>query len=707
MKKKALKLLKKYYGYNSFKEGQFEIIENILKGRDSLGIMPTGGGKSICYQIPSLIFKGVTIVISPLISLMKDQVDALTEAGISATYINSSLGLKEKQERLRKIRRGDYNLIYVAPERLNSDFFINMIDNLKISLVAVDEAHCISHWGHDFRKSYLEIPKFIEKINSNPVQAAFTATATEEVQNDIQNLLKLKRPKKIITGFDRENLHFSVIKGENNNKYIDRYLSKNKGKSGIIYASTRKTVEALSKRLNKKGYKVGAYHAGLSKKERKKNQDDFLYDNIDIIVATNAFGMGIDKSNVNYVIHNNMPKDIESYYQEAGRAGRDGENAECILLFNPRDIMTQRYFIENNEYETSEENTERKYQKLNTMVNYIHTSECLRKYILKYFGDEVSEDNCDNCSNCVDTKDKEDITVESKKIISCIGRTKERYGITVICKTLNGSKSKGILNKNLDKVSTYGLMDDYTVKDIRAMINLLIGDGYLRITTGEYPLVKLTKKAYDFLKDDKKIYRKISKIEKTYEANEELFSKLKELRNEIAKKDGVPPYVIFSNKTLIDMTNKLPVTREEMLDIKGVGDVKYDKYGKKFQEQLKKYKDENGDNLSQHKVTKIRRSKKGPSHLISYKMYKKGMSLDEIALERNLATQTIFGHIMKSGQEGKVVLYDDFFDEETEEEVLEAVKKVGRGKLKKIKEVVSEKVSYNNIKAVLNKNELY
>jgi len=592
---KAHEILKKYFGYGSFREGQEEIIKSILSGEDTLGIMPTGGGKSICYQIPALIFDGITLVVSPLISLMQDQVDSLNSLGISATYINSSLTSKELYNIYSGISRGDYKIIYVAPERFdNSDFIYKIIEE-NISQLAIDEAHCISQWGHDFRRSYLNIPNFIKQLPKKPVISAFTATATPKVQDDITKNLEFN-PNIFISGFDRANLKFTTVKGVNSLNYIKKYLKEHSDEGGIIYASTRKEVDSIYSELQKSGYNVGKYHAGMTDNERQKNQDDFIKDKLNIMVATNAFGMGIDKSNVRFVIHNNLPKDLESYYQEAGRAGRDGLDAHCILIFNPKDIQTQTFFINNNQFDSSEKILDIKREKLGQMVNYCHTSKCLRSYILEYFGDNKI-DNCGNCSNCLDDRTLEDITIEVQKILSCVYRTNQRFGINIIVGVLNGSKNKNILNWNLDKNTTYGLLSDYSQKDIRALVDLLIGDGYLEVTVSEFPTLKLTKKAFEFIRNKEKFFRKIEKIAiKTIYEWEGSFEALRELRSNIAKAEGMPPYIIFSDKTLQEMAKYLPTTKEEFLEINGVGEMKLKKYGVQFLELINNIKIEKNKN---------------------------------------------------------------------------------------------------------------
>jgi len=582
----AKEILSRYFGYSDFRKGQGKIIESILEKNDTLGIMPTGGGKSICYQVPALMMDGITLVISPLISLMHDQVSALLSNGVDATFINSSLTRIELEDTYYLISQNKYKLIYISPERLNSEEFLANLKALNISQIAIDEAHCISQWGHDFRKSYLEIEKFINQLEKRPIITAFTATATPKVKDDIIRNLKFS-PKVFISGFDRENLKFTLVKGSDNKKYIEKYLKAHKGESGIIYASTRKEVDSLYEAFSKH-FSVGKYHAGMNDREKVINQNRFLNDDIKIMIATNAFGMGIDKSNVRFVIHNNMPRDIESYYQEAGRAGRDGLASHCILLFNPRDIKTQRFFIENREFEVPQEILENSYEKLNSMINYCHTSKCIRSYILEYFGDEEIE-NCNNCSNCLKEGEEVDITVEAQKIISCIGRTKERYGVTVIVGILSGSRNKNIINWGLDKVSTYGIMKEYRQKEVKELIELLIGDRYLETSRGEYPLLKITEKGLKFIKNREKITRTIEKVEeRVVGENFALFDRLRTLRNSLAKEAGVPPYVIFSDSALDEMSKKLPNTTDDFLEINGVGKTKCEKYGEAFLEIITK-----------------------------------------------------------------------------------------------------------------------
>ncbi|WP_025848062.1 DNA helicase RecQ [Brevibacillus agri] len=583
---KAQEVLQKYFGYESFREGQKKIIESLLAGHDTIGIMPTGGGKSICYQVPAMLFDGVTIVISPLISLMKDQVDVLVNMGIAATQINSSLDYSEVRERLRMAARGEYKLLYIAPERLESETFQNLIRNVPISFVAVDEAHCVSQWGHDFRPSYLEIARFLRTLPERPIVAALTATATPEVTADIKRQLSLEDERLFITGFGRDNLILSVRKGENRRGFIQAYLKANRQHAGIIYAATRKDVDALHADLAKRGFSVTKYHAGLSEEERAANQEAFLFDDVRTMVATNAFGMGIDKSNVRYVIHYNMPKNLEAYYQEAGRAGRDGEPSECILLYQPQDIQTQSFFIEQNQL--TDERKEHEYKKLYAMVDYCRTPRCLQQYIVQYFG-EADAPECGRCHNCTDETELTDITLEAQKIFSCVKRMRERFGAALVAQVLKGSKNKKVTQFRFDQLPTYGLMKEYKEKEIADLIQLLIAEGYLQVTESQYPTVKLGERALPVLKGEERVVQKISLRPVALAEDDELFEQLRSLRKEISQSEGVPPYVIFHDSTLKEMSSLCPIDKQAMLKIKGVGEAKFDKYGHLFLECLQNY----------------------------------------------------------------------------------------------------------------------
>ncbi|MBZ2385972.1 DNA helicase RecQ [Anaerococcus murdochii] len=594
MTEKITSNLKKYFGFDSFRKGQREIIEKILEGRDVLGVLPTGGGKSICYQLPALMKDGLTLVISPLISLMKDQVDALREDGIEASFINSSLDFETYIDTLNDVRMGKIKLLYISPERLDNEFFRDFLRDINLSFVAVDEAHCISQWGHDFRPSYKLIADLYNIIGPHVQIAAFTATATKEVREDIINNLALKDPFVKVTGFDRPNLKFIVRKPKDKLRFLKAYLEDRQGKSGIIYASTRNRVDKLQRYLAAAGLSVTKYHAGLSEAERKKAQEDFIFDKKDLVVATNAFGMGIDKSNVGFVIHYNMPKDMESYYQEAGRAGRDGEDADCILLYSAQDIIINKHLINQ-----SSNLAYRKIQleKLQTIINYVNTNKCLRAFILEYFGQDY-EGDCDFCSNCLDDIKKEDKTIDAQKILSCIFRLDQKYGISTVVDCLKGSKNKNAREKDLENISTYGIMKDKSAEEIKDLIGVLIADGYIKVVGLDYPVLALTEKSKDILFSKVRFYARKTEVKKSVkhkeqdlasQADQALFDRLKKVRLDLSKLRKIPPFIIFSDQSLKDMAINKPKNEEEFLRIKGVGEKKLIQYGDIFIAEIKEY----------------------------------------------------------------------------------------------------------------------
>ncbi len=606
-------VLKTYFGYDSFRKGQENVIDGLLAGKDVVAIMPTGAGKSLCYQVPALLFSGITLVISPLISLMQDQVKSLNEAGVHAAYINSSLTEVQISKALTLAAKGAYKIIYVAPERLESAAFMHFVSQVKISMVTVDEAHCISQWGQDFRPGYLKIVEFIESLPERPVVSAFTATATEEVKEDIACILKLKNPEIIVTGFDRENLYYSVehIAGKRKDVFVMDYLKKHPRESGIIYCATRKNVDALYEILCKQGIAAARYHAGMDNGERKKSQENFIYDRAPVIVATNAFGMGIDKSNVRFVIHYNMPQSMENYYQEAGRAGRDGENANCILLFSAQDIMIGKFLLERKEFEGIEEEDveflrKRDLHRLYIMEEYCKTTSCLRHYILKYFGERVTG-ACNNCGNCHHRYEEIDMTQDARQVINALAETKGRYGLAIVAGTLSGANRARLKEIGADRYKSYGALSHRSEADIRLLIEQMIREGYVIQTQGDYSVLRIgdinglkQEDAYvGIRKAEKKEAVSAPRMKKAKStdvltgAGYRLFERMKQLRLMIAREEGMPPYIVFSDKTLIDMCAKHPETEEEMLQVSGVGENKLRKYGKRFLDEIAVFVKEN------------------------------------------------------------------------------------------------------------------
>ncbi|MDA1805589.1 DNA helicase RecQ [Bacillus cereus group sp. BY32LC] len=698
---KAQELLASYFGYSSFRRGQDETIKNVLDGKDTVCIMPTGGGKSICYQIPALVFEGTTLVISPLISLMKDQVDTLVQNGISATYINSSISITEANQRIQLAKQGHYKLLYVAPERLDSMEFVDQLIDIKIPMIAIDEAHCISQWGHDFRPSYLHIHRILDYLPEKPLVLALTATATPQVRDDICNTLGINQENTIMTTFERENLSFSVIKGQDRNAYLADYIRQNQKESGIIYAATRKVVDQLYEDLMKAGVSVSKYHAGMSDNDRNDQQELFLRDEVSVMVATSAFGMGIDKSNIRYVIHYQLPKNMESYYQEAGRAGRDGLDSACILLYSSQDVQVQRFLIDQS---TGESRFSNELEKLQNMTDYCHTEQCLQSFILQYFGEEPKED-CGRCGNCTDDRESIDVTRESQMVLSCMIRTNQRFGKQMIAQVLTGSKNKKVIEFNFHTLPTYGLLSNRSVKEVSEFIEFLISDELIAVEHGTYPTLKVTEKGKEVLLGKENVLRKERVETRQIVQDHPLFEVLREVRKEIAQGEGVPPFVIFSDQTLKDMCAKMPQSDSELLTVKGIGEHKLVKYGSHFLEAVQHFIEENpnyAETIKTEVVSERKKSGKASanSHLETYEMYKQGIDLDEIAKERGLSRQTIENHLIRCFEDGMEVDWNSFVPAEYEQLIETAVQNADGG-LKSIKEQLPNEVSYFMIRAYL------
>jgi ATP-dependent DNA helicase RecQ len=705
----ALQVLKDHFGYDEFRPGQKATLDHVLKGENTLCVMPTGGGKSLCYQVPALVFNGTTIVISPLISLMKDQVDTLLQLGIPATYINSSLSASELNDRMTRARNGQYKLLYISPERLESGQFLRELGNLEIPLIAVDEAHCISQWGHDFRPSYMYISSILNHIKTKPIILALTATATQQVREDICDSLQLVQ--EVVTSFERNNLTFSVIKGQDRDKFLIDYVKKNRNESGIIYAATRKTVDQIYQMLMKANINVARYHAGLSDKERLEQQNAFLQDEKPLMVATSAFGMGIDKSNVRYVLHYQMPRNMESYYQEAGRAGRDGLDSTCILLYGAGDTMIHRFLIDQS---LDRERIPMELEKLHQMVGYCHTENCLQSWIVEYFN-EPSPQDCTRCSNCTDTRQAVDVTKDAQIVLSCIIRMGQRFGKAAVAKVLTGSRSKTITQFGFDKLTTYGMMQTRSAKEVTEFIDYLITEEMIGIENGQFPTIFVTTKGKAVLTGEISVSRKEEMQAKAISKADPLFEELRLLRKTIADKEKVPPFVIFSDTSLQDMCLRLPKTNGEFLNVKGVGAHKLEKYGLDFIQIIRAYCEQHPDRVGEvgeakqaEKNTKAKKAAKEPldtegkaSHLITYDLYWAGSTIPEISKERNMSITTIESHIIRCADEGLYINWEKELPMAYLPDIERAVAEVGREKLKPIKDLLPEEVSYFMIRAYL------
>ena len=694
--------LQEHFGYSSFRPGQKEIINTILSGQDTLGILPTGGGKSVCYQLPALMLPGLTVVISPLISLMKDQVDTLTQLGVQAAYLNSTISSEEFQDIIQQLRQRTLKMLYVAPERLENPSFQEFLSKQNISLFAVDEAHCVSQWGFDFRPSYRNITQFINQLPQRPRMAAFTATATKRVQDDIVTQLELEDPGVFINSFDRPNIKFSVI--EPNNRLVTLHSLINHDEAIIIYANTRKQVDKLHLELKQQGYAVNKYHAGMEHDQRQQSQSEFIKDECNIIVATNAFGMGIDKTDVRKVIHFNLPKDLESYYQEAGRAGRDSLDAEAILLYHSQDIMTNKFLI-------AQSNDELAHRRLEMMIQYASFTGCLRNFILRYFG-EFPNEPCGNCSNCMGEMRQIDVTKEAQMILSCMLRMKHQFGMTMIIDVLRGSQNQRVLDNRFDELSTYGIMKTYSVQQIRDIISALLAYQYIGVTEhrGLYATeaskmllmgkTTLTIKERKYLKASTSRRRTVSK-----DVNADLYEQLRQVRAQLAKEEGMPAYIIFSNKSLEDMASRMPNTYEEFLDVEGVGSVKAEKYAGYFLPAIQEYSSSNPNatvEAEPHRESVETQSSGGQSsYHLSAQYAERGLTPLEIAIERNMTEATILSHLTQAAEQGDLEVFDADLSSYIKNQIKQAIRKVGTDSLKAIKEALPEKISYDDIKYVL------
>lgn len=699
-------VLQQYFGYGHFRPGQKEIITTLLAKQDALGVLPTGGGKSICYQLPALIMPGLTVVVSPLISLMKDQVDTLQQQGIAAAYLNSTISEGDFQAIIAQLNQGAIKLLYVAPERLENNGFTEFLSRQNIAMVAVDEAHCVSQWGFDFRPSYRNIHQFVQQLPQRPVIAAFTATATTVVQEDIVKQLHLRDPKVFINSFDRPNIKFSVLEPANRDSALYKLI--NHDEAIIIYANTRKQVDKLYTDLRKNGYATGRYHAGMSNEERLKSQDAFINDETNIIVATNAFGMGIDKTDVRKVIHYNLPKDLESYYQEAGRSGRDSLPSEAILLYKAQDIMTNKFLI-------AQSNDEMAQNRLDIMIQYANFTGCLRNFTLRYFGEKPSEP-CGNCSNCVDPVQHLDVTKEGQMILSSMLRMKYHFGMTLIIDVLRGSKNQRVLENHFDQLSTYGLMKDYSTQQIRDIISAMVAHGYIGVT--EHRGLFVTASAKDILKGQQQLTIKQRNYQsenqqatrthkRSTAVNSDLFEELRQVRAELARAESVPAYIVFSNKSLEDMANSMPRNYAEFLQVEGVGTVKAEKYAGHFLPVIENYQTQTPPNKYHSEKPKVSAvvSEEKPqgqaSYLISVELANEGLTPYEIAIERGFTETTILKHLTEAAEEGELEEFKADVPATVKRQIKEQFNKIGTSSLSAVKIELPEEISYDEIKYVL------
>ncbi|PLR99234.1 DNA helicase RecQ [Bacillus sp. T33-2] len=701
MLQKATELLQSHFGYSSFRSGQEQVITSVLEGKNTVCVMPTGGGKSICYQIPALMMPGTTLVISPLISLMKDQVDTLLQHGIPAAFINSSLSAREAAERMENAVQGRYTLLYVAPERLESRDFMDMLTRINIPLVAVDEAHCISQWGHDFRPSYLHIANMVDSLPGNPVVLGLTATATPRVREDICDSLQISCADSVLTGFERENLSFSVIKGQDRLAFLKNYVKKNSNEAGIIYAATRKTVDQLYEWLCKENIHAARYHAGMNDDDRAAEQERFLADKASVMVATSAFGMGIDKSNIRYVVHYQLPKNMESYYQEAGRAGRDGLASECILLYSSQDIQIQRFLIDQS---TEQARMGQELEKLQLMADYCHTENCLQAYIVQYFGEHEAEP-CGRCGNCTDSRSSVDVTKEAQMVLSCIIRMGQKFGKSITAGVLTGSKNKKIIDLHFNQLSTYGIMKEQSAKQVSELIEFLISQNLIGVEHGAYPTIFVAPPGREVLTGKQQVFRKEAVQISQVSNDDPLFEELRMLRKSIAEEEKVPPFVIFSDTSLKDMCARLPLTTGELLQVSGVGQHKLEKYGEAFLKVIISYCHAHPEREAVLAPAKApaKPAKKAvtDSHLETYKLHQESLLVKEISARRELAESTIENHLIQCIQSGMEVDFSLLIPAEHLPLLEKAVAEAGRDRLKPIKELLPDEVSYFMIKSYL------